>query len=134
MLMGEDSEVLFDRRLSLMAECIEKLLKQVILERTHKLPDSIHAHRKLLSILTDTLNLTSLKKYKSICSEFTNIYYTRRYPSANYFEIDREDYNEIYSEGLELIKVLVNLLEDKGLFENEFRQSNKTTKLDFNNM
>ena len=143
MQMGQGNlkdDVMFVGSLTLMSECVEKLLKQLIFERTKKLPDNIHQHRTLLTTLIDKAGLTELKKYKSLCLELTNIFYTRRYPNSAYYLLSREEYQDVYDEGYNMIKDLIYLIEDKGDFTEEFpqeanntSQKNRTSRMSLDN-
>lgn len=132
MLIAPNEEDYYNRKLSLGAECCEKLLKQLVTNETNCEPDKTHSQRALLSKLITNEKYSKLRKYRALASELTEIYFTRRYPSEGYFDLASDEFEELYTSMLEYIKELVSYLPSDNRFYLEFYPPNtKTKKLEF---
>lgn len=105
-----DYNELYDNKVSLYCQCIEKLMKGLIICETNEVPDRTHKLQVLAKKLMDKEDYNFLKKYRGTLNILTNAYFDRRYPGDGYYELDEEEYLEIKEESEELIAILRALI------------------------
>ena len=92
-----------DRALYMCQQIVEQYLKHLLrvhfqeINETHNISYMVNKLIKVYPIL---------RKYRSIVTTLRECYYDRNYENVSYFEYDDNDFNEIYSEALELIEYL----------------------------
>ncbi|MGL4911143.1 MAG: HEPN domain-containing protein [Romboutsia sp.] len=105
-----DYKELYDNKVSLYCQCIEKLLKGLIIYETNEVPDRTHKLQVLAKKLMDKGNYDFLKSYRGTLNILTNAYFDRRYPGDGYYELDEDEYLDIKNTSEELISILRDLI------------------------
>lgn len=82
-------------------QCIEKNLKGIITKK-YGIVNREHNLVKLLEILYLS-DYVFLKKYKSLCRELKDFYFSRRYASDDYELLSQEEYEEYLHAFYELL-------------------------------
>ena len=90
-------------------QCIEKNLKGIITKK-YGIVNREHNLVKLLEVLYLS-DYQELKKYKSLCRELKDFYFSRRYASDDYEILDQEDYEVYLSAFYELLGELKRIRE-----------------------
>ena len=108
--------IYYNRKICLGAECTEKLLKHLITIETNKEPSKSHSQVVLLRTLLENPKYLKLKKYRGLGAQLTDAYFTRRYPGEGYFDLTKDEFEELYYELLDYIKDLVYYLEEENVF------------------
>lgn len=85
-------------------QCIEKNIKG-ILTKKYGLVSREHNLVKLLESLYMN-DYPELKKYKSLCRDFKDFYFSRRYASEDYEVLDKDEYDDYINQFFELLDVL----------------------------
>lgn len=116
MINSPNESIYYNRKICLGAECAEKLLKHLITLETNKEPSKSHSQVSLLRVLLDNDKYTKLKKYRALGAQLTDAYFTRRYPGEGYFDLNKEEFEELYFDLLDYIKDLVYFLEEDSIF------------------
>ncbi|MPQ44834.1 HEPN domain-containing protein [Clostridium tarantellae] len=88
----KNTEGLEDGTLVHCQQCIEKNLKGII-EKRYGVVSKEHNLVKLLEILYLS-DYSELKKYKSLCRDLKDFYFSRRYASDDYEILSREEFEE----------------------------------------
>ena len=91
-------------------QCIEKNLKAII-QKKYGIVSKEHNLVKLLETLY-LQDYTELKKYKSLCRDLKDFYFSRRYASDDYEILSKEEY-------LEYIEQFYKLLDELKLIREE---------------
>lgn len=73
-------------------QCIEKNIKGIILKK-YGIASKEHNLVKLLEILYLS-DYTELKKYKNLCRDLKDFYFSRRYASDDYEFLNEDEYRE----------------------------------------
>ncbi|CDM67696.1 hepn domain, putative [Clostridium bornimense] len=103
-LNTKDIEGLEDGVLVHCQQCIEKNIKGIITKK-YGIVNREHNLVKLLEVLY--LNdFPQLKKYKSLCRDLKDFYFTRRYASEDYEVIEKDEYNEYLEEVFQFLDIL----------------------------
>ncbi|MGL6106696.1 HEPN domain-containing protein [Romboutsia sp.] len=105
-----DYKELYDNKVSLYCQCIEKLMKGLIINETNEVPDRTHKLQVLAKTLMSKEEYNFLKGYRGVLNILTNAYFDRRYPGDGYYELDEEEYLDIKNQGEELIEMLRDLI------------------------
>lgn len=101
----KDVEGLEDGVLVHCQQCIEKNLKGIIAKK-YGVVSKEHNLVKLLEVLY--LNdYPELKKYKSLCRDLKDFYFSRRYASDDYEILNREEYYKYVNSFYELLNELL---------------------------
>lgn len=90
-------------------QCIEKNLKGIITKK-YGIVNREYNLVKLLEVLYLS-DYQELKKYKSLCRELKDFYFSRRYASDDYEILDQEDYEVYLSAFYELLGELKRIRE-----------------------
>lgn len=88
-------------------QCIEKNLKGIITKK-YGIINREHNLVKLLEVLYMN-DYSELKKYKSLCRDLKDFYFSRRYASDDYEILTNEEYNEYINEFFCLLNDLKNI-------------------------
>lgn len=91
-------------------QCIEKNLKGIILKK-YGMASREHNLVKLLEILY-LADYPQLKKYKGLCRELKDFYFSRRYASDDYEFLTNEEYKEYLNNFYDLLKELKEIREN----------------------
>lgn len=116
MINSPNEELYYNRKICLGAECTEKLLKHLITLETNKEPGKSHSQVVLLRTLLQNSKYEKLRKYRALGAQLTDVYFTRRYPGDGYFDLSKEEFEELYYDLLDYIKDLVYYLEEENIF------------------
>lgn len=82
-------------------QCIEKNLKGIIAKK-YGVVSREHNLVKLLEMLYMN-DFPELKSYKSLCRDFKDFYFSRRYASDDYEILDKDEYNDYLDGFFELL-------------------------------
>ena len=85
-------------------QCIEKNLKGIITKK-YGVVNKEHNLVKLLEVLY-MQDYPELKKYKSLCRDFKDFYFSCRYASDDYEILDEAEYKEYIDEFFQLLNIL----------------------------
>ena len=83
-------------------QCLEKNIKGIITKK-YGVISREHNLVKLLETLYIN-DYPELKSYKSLCRDFKDFYFSRRYASDDYEILDNEEYNNYLEEFFELLE------------------------------
>ena len=100
----KDNEGLEDGVLVLCQQCIEKNLKAII-QKKYGVISKEHNLVKLLEVLY-LQGYPELKKYKSLCRDLKDFYFSRRYASDDYEILTHEEYIDYINNFYELLNEL----------------------------
>ena len=128
MELAPNEEMFYDRKLSLGAECCEKLLKQLVQDGSNKEPNKTHSQKVLLNILVSDYGFSELKTFRGLAAELTEIYFVRRYPGDGYYNLDSEEFEDLYNNTLKFIEELVKCFNYETPFDNDFGNRKDNTK------
>ncbi|MFR2264594.1 MAG: HEPN domain-containing protein [Clostridium sp.] len=98
----KDNEGLEDGVLVHCQQCIEKNLKAII-QKKYGVISKEHNLVKLLEVLY-LQGYPELKKYKSLCRDLKDFYFSRRYASDDYEILTHEEYIDYINNFYELLK------------------------------
>ncbi|MBN1039181.1 HEPN domain-containing protein [Clostridium botulinum] len=85
-------------------QCIEKNIKGIILKK-YGIASKEHNLVKLLEILYLS-DYTELKKYKNLCRDLKDFYFSRRYASDDYEFLGEDEYKEYIDNFYDLLNEL----------------------------
>ena len=103
-LNTKDIEGLEDGVLVHCEQCLEKYIKEIITKK-YGIVNREHNLVKLLETLY--LNdFSELKKYKSLCRDLKDFYFTIRDASYDYEIIEKDEYNQYLEEVFQLLIIL----------------------------
>lgn len=91
-------------------QCIEKNLEGIITKK-YGVVNREHNLVKLLEFLY-LKDYPELKKYKRLCRDLKDFYFSRRYASEDYEFLDEEEYNEYVEIFFELLSELKKIREE----------------------
>lgn len=117
MINNPNEPIYYNRKICLGAECTEKLLKHLITIETNKEPSKSHSQVVLLRTLLQIPKYEKLRKYRGLGAQLTDAYFTRRYPGDGYFDLNEEEFEELYTGLLEYIRDLVYYLDNDNVFK-----------------
>ena len=100
----KDNEGLEDGVLVHCQQCIEKNLKAII-QKKYGVISKEHNLVKLLEVLY-LQGYPELKKYKSLCRDLKDLYFSRRYASDDYEILTHEEYIDYINNFYELLNKL----------------------------
>ena len=100
----KDNEGLEDGVLVHCQQCIEKNLKAII-QKKYGVISKEHNLVKLLEVLY-LQGYPELKKYKSLCRDWKDFYFSRRYASDDYEILTHEEYIDYINNFYELLNKL----------------------------
>ena len=100
----KDNEGLEDGVLVHCQQCIEKYLKAII-QKKYGVISKEHNLVKLLEVLY-LQGYPELKKYKSLCRDLKDFYFSRRYASDDYEILTHEEYIDYINNFYELLNKL----------------------------
>ena len=100
----KDNEGLEDGVLVHCQQCIEKNLKAII-QKKYGVISKEHNLVKLLEVLY-LQGYPELKKYKSLCRDLKDFYFSRRYASDDYEILTHEEYIDYINNSYELLNKL----------------------------
>lgn len=90
-------------------QCIEKNIKGIILKK-YGIVSKEHNLVKLLEMLY-LADYSELKKYKSLCRDLKDFYFSRRYASDDYEFLEKDEFNEYLNEFYKLLNELKKIRE-----------------------
>lgn len=105
----KDCEGLEDGVLVHCQQCIEKNIKGIILKKY----GMVKRECNLVKLL-ETLYLADycqLKKYKGLCRDLKDVYFSRRYASDDYEFLTKDEYDNYLEQFYELLNELKNIRE-----------------------
>ncbi|GEQ20489.1 MAG: hypothetical protein PWP67_329 [Clostridium butyricum] len=85
-------------------QCLEKNIKGIITKK-YGVVSREHNLVKLLEVLY-IKDYPELKKYKSLCRDFKDFYFSRRYASEDYEILDSQEYRTYLGDFFELLEKL----------------------------
>lgn len=85
-------------------QCIEKNIKGIILKK-YGITSKEHNLVKLLETLYLS-DYTNLKKYKNLCRDLKDFYFSRRYASDDYEFLNEDEYKEYINKFYDLLDEL----------------------------
>ena len=103
----KDNEGLEDGVLVHCQQCIEKNLKAII-QKKYGVISKEHNLVKLLEVLY-LQGYPELKKYKSLCRDLKDFYFSRRYASDDYEILDKDEYNDYLDGFFELLNKIKDI-------------------------
>ena len=106
----KDNEGLEDGVLVHCQQCIEKNLKAII-QKKYGVISKEHNLVKLLEVLY-LQGYPELKKYKSLCRDLKDFYFSRRYASDDYEILTHEEYIDYINNFYELLNELKKIISE----------------------
>lgn len=106
----KDNEGLEDGVLVHCQQCIEKNLKAII-QKKYGMISKEHNLVKLLEVLY-LQGYPELKKYKSLCRDLKDFYFSRRYASDDYEILTHEEYIDYINNFYELLNELKKIISE----------------------
>ena len=88
-------------------QCIEKNIKGIIAKK-YGVVSREHNLVKLLEMLYMN-DFPELKSYKSLCRDFKDFYFSRRYASDDYEILDKDEYNDYLDGFFELLNKIKDI-------------------------
>ena len=88
-------------------QCLEKNIKGII-SKKYGMVSREHNLVKLLEVLY-MKDYPEVKKYKSLCRDLKDFYFSRRYASDDYEILDDDEYNDYIEKFLEFLDILKSI-------------------------
>ena len=91
-------------------QMIEMILKALLKNKT----GSYSKTHNLKTLMRDCDESELYKKYYNLLMQLTDLYYTNRYESEDYEDLNEKEFNEVIDESVELFNLLSRLVESNG--------------------